>query len=112
MTPKKDEYMRGYSDAVNEFAEGVRIADAVLSWMVKYDLLDAGNEYRASDVLEVLNELAPVDGAALDIGKASVSIAEMVADWYGNAPLPNARITASVVAARLARFMPKSLVQP
>lgn len=40
----------------------------------------------------------------LDIGRASESIAEMVADWYGNAPLPNARITAEVIAQRLARF--------
>jgi hypothetical protein len=36
-----------------------RIADAVLSWMVKFDLLDAGNEYDASDVLAVLDDLAP-----------------------------------------------------
>ncbi|OJU66204.1 MAG: hypothetical protein BGO05_10175 [Rhizobiales bacterium 63-7] len=35
------------------------IADAVLSWMVKHDLLDAGNEYHASDVLAVLDDLAP-----------------------------------------------------
>ncbi len=38
------------------------IADAVLTWMVKYDLLDAGNEYNAADVLAVLNDLAPDDG--------------------------------------------------
>jgi hypothetical protein len=36
-----------------------RIADAVLSWMVKFDLLDAGNEYGPEDVLAVLNDLAP-----------------------------------------------------
>ena len=40
----------------------------------------------------------------IDINRASESIAEMVADWYGNAPLPNARITAEVIAQRLARF--------
>lgn len=38
---------------------GGEIADAVLSWMVKFDLLDGGNEYQAADVLEVLNDLAP-----------------------------------------------------
>lgn len=86
--------------------EGERIADAVLAWMVKYDLLDAGNEYRAEDIIDVLDDLAPIEGAALDIGRASESIAGMVADWYGNAPLPNARITASIIAKRLSRFIP------
>lgn len=41
-------------------AEGEAIADAVLAWMVKFDLLDAGNEYHASDVVAVLNDLAPM----------------------------------------------------
>ena len=36
-----------------------QITDTVLSWMVKYDLLDAGNEYQAADVLAVLNDLVP-----------------------------------------------------
>jgi len=40
-------------------APAEEIADAVLSWMVKYDLLDAGNEYRATDVLAVLDDLKP-----------------------------------------------------
>ncbi|MER9665495.1 hypothetical protein [Mesorhizobium sp. M0203] len=44
------------------------------------------------------------EGTLIDIDIASTSIAEMVADWYGNAPLPNARITAEVIAHRLARF--------
>ena len=39
--------------------EAVRIGDAVLDWMVKFDLLDAGNEYYVSDVLAVLNDLTP-----------------------------------------------------
>lgn len=42
---------------------GERIADAVLAWMVKYDLLDAGNEYDAPDVLAVLDDLAPAPEA-------------------------------------------------
>lgn len=42
--------------------------------------------------------------AMIDVDRASESIASMVADWYGNAPLPNARITANVIARRLARF--------
>jgi hypothetical protein len=40
--------------------EAARIGDAVLSWLVKFDLADAGNEYRAEDVVNILNELAPV----------------------------------------------------
>lgn len=39
--------------------EAMRIGDAVLDWMVKFDLLDAGNEYYVSDVLAVLNDLTP-----------------------------------------------------
>lgn len=45
------------------------------------------------------------DHQIVDIGRASESIAGMVADWYGNAPLPNARITADVIAQRLTRFI-------
>ncbi|WP_136617015.1 MULTISPECIES: hypothetical protein [Mesorhizobium] len=55
--------------------------------------------------MTISKEVAPVAVKALDIDRASESIAEMVADWYGNAPLPNARITASVIAQRLARFI-------
>lgn len=40
------------------------IADAVLGWMVKYDLLDAGNEYSPADVLAALNDLTPSERAA------------------------------------------------
>ena len=40
-------------------------ADAVLSWMVRYDLLDAGNEYRAADVVAVLDDFKPSYHAAL-----------------------------------------------
>jgi hypothetical protein len=58
------------------------IADAVLSWMVKFDLLDAGNEYRASDVLAVLDDLAP--SARAEAAEARVK--EMVA---AGAPLAN-----------------------
>ncbi len=46
----------------------------------------------------------------IDRDRASESIAEMVADWYGNAPLPNARITAEVIAQRLDRFAVKSVL--
>ena len=35
----------------------VEIADAVLSWMVKYDLIDTELEYRDDDIIEVLNDL-------------------------------------------------------
>lgn len=43
-----------------------QIADAVLGWMVKFDLLDAGNEYGPDDVLAVLNDLAPSPQPAKD----------------------------------------------
>lgn len=46
----------------------------------------------------------------IDRDRASESIAEMVAVWYGNAPLPNARITADVIAQRLDRFAGQSAV--
>lgn len=39
--------------------QGDGIADAVLSWMVKRGFLDADNEYRDTDVLSVLDTLAP-----------------------------------------------------
>lgn len=37
--------------------EAANIGDAVLAWMVKFDLLDADNEYYAADVLAVLDDL-------------------------------------------------------
>jgi len=40
----------------------------------------------------------------IDVSRAAESLAGMVADWYGDAPLPNARITAHAIAQRLARF--------
>jgi hypothetical protein len=40
----------------------------------------------------------------IDIGRASASLADMIAEWYGNAPLPNARISAVTIATRLSRF--------
>lgn len=46
----------------------------------------------------------------IDLDRASESLAGMVADWYGNAPLPNARITAEVIAQRLDRFAVKSVL--
>jgi hypothetical protein len=41
----------------------------------------------------------------IDISRASESLAGMVADWYGGTTsLPNARISADVIAQRLNRF--------
>lgn len=42
-------------------AAAIEIADAVISWMVKHDLLDAGLEYRDDDVVEVLDDLIRKD---------------------------------------------------
>lgn len=57
------------SDAIRSIADAFEAVEAerdlmhkrcaVLSWMVKYDLLDAGNEYRAEDVISVMNDFAP-----------------------------------------------------
>lgn len=35
--------------------EAVKIADAVLTWLASHELVDAGNEYRAIEVIEILN---------------------------------------------------------
>ena len=35
------------------------IGDAVLGWMVKYDLLDGDNEYQVADVMAVMDDLVP-----------------------------------------------------
>jgi hypothetical protein len=40
-------------------AAAIEIADAVISWMVKYDLLDADQEYRDDDIIAVLDDLSP-----------------------------------------------------
>lgn len=53
------------------------IADAVLSWMVKYDLLDAGNEYQAADVLAVLDDFKPSYSPA-------PSVAVKALEFYAN----------------------------
>ena len=39
--------------------EAARIGDAVLDWMIKYDLLDGCREYYVDDVVSVLNDFAP-----------------------------------------------------
>lgn len=38
------------------------------------------------------------------VGRASKSLSQMIADWYGDVELPNARISADVIAQRLSRF--------
>jgi hypothetical protein len=52
------------SKVAEGWQEAARIGDTVLGWMVKYDLLDAGNEYRAEDVVAVLNDFTPSDATA------------------------------------------------
>lgn len=37
----------------------IEIADAVIAWMVRHDLLDADQEYRDDDIIAVLDELSP-----------------------------------------------------
>lgn len=37
----------------------IEIGDAVLSWLLKYDLIDAELEYTDDDVIEILDDLAP-----------------------------------------------------
>lgn len=40
--------------------EAARIGDAVLAWMIKYDLLDGEQEYYVADVIAVLDDLTPL----------------------------------------------------
>lgn len=40
--------------------EAEKIADSVISWMVEHGLLDYGNEYYATDVVSVLNDLIDI----------------------------------------------------
>ena len=68
------------------------------------DGVEVGVSRQALDELIAAYDVLQSAPGVVDIAKASESIAEMVADWYGNAPLPNARITASVIAQRLSRF--------
>src|SRR5690606_6794145 len=52
------------SPAEGETSDGseqaaIEIADAVIAWMVRHDLLDADQEYRDDDIIAVLDELSP-----------------------------------------------------
>lgn len=40
-------------------AAAIEIADAVIAWMVRHDLLDADLEYRDDEIIAVLDELSP-----------------------------------------------------
>lgn len=62
--------------------EAVRIGDAVLDWMVKFDLLDAGNEYYVSDVLAVLNDLTPSTRPAEQAVTEAKPVAFRVHDFH------------------------------
>lgn len=62
---------------------GDRIVDAVLSWMVKHDWLDAGNEYSAEDVITALDDNAgsePVPVAAEEL-EVVRRLNEALEDW-------------------------------
>ncbi|RWO22803.1 hypothetical protein [Mesorhizobium sp.] len=74
------------------------------------DGVEVGVSRQALDEL-IAAYTAQTKNALVDIGRASESIAEMVADWYGNAPLPNARISADIIAQRLARFASTAVVE-
>lgn len=54
LEPQQEEAVAEGSDQA-----AIEIADAVIGWMVKYDLLDADLEYRDDDIIEVLDDLAP-----------------------------------------------------
>jgi hypothetical protein len=67
--PRAVEYIRADLSAIEApAAEGeavagsdnaaIEIADAVISWMVKHDLLDADLEYHDDDIIAVLDDLA------------------------------------------------------
>lgn len=67
-------------------------------------MLAPGNAIR--EAIAALSE-APREAEgwrSIDIDGAAESLAGMITDWYGAAPLPNARITPEVIAQRLRRF--------
>lgn len=55
--------------------EAIKIADAVLAWMVKHSLLDADNEYGVADVVARLEDLAP------DAPQAAQPVVKATPDW-------------------------------
>lgn len=69
-SPNADEYRRVASDILSTLTtepaapegqqEAARIGDAVLDWMIKYDLLDGEQEYYVADVIAVLDDLTPL----------------------------------------------------
>lgn len=83
--------------------EVMRIGDAVLDWMVKFDLLDAGNEYYVSDVLAVLSDLTP---STRPSEQAVAEAAHAVLQWYerdgsvGGAVEPFEALKAAMEAGR------------
>lgn len=72
----------------------VDIADAVMKWMVKHDLLDPEHEYFDHDIIEVLNDLAPVEEARILYRHQKrgtvyelIGIGKMQAEgWHASAP--------------------------
>ncbi|AYC99993.1 hypothetical protein [Neorhizobium sp. NCHU2750] len=96
--------------------EGQRIADAVLSWLVKYDLADGGEEYRAADVISILDDLAPAppahlrvpDGWALVPFKPSPEMVEAGKRW---SPLPEQVWTDMIDAAPISDAEQESLAE-
>jgi hypothetical protein len=78
--------------------EAARIGDAVLSWLVKFDLADAGEEYRAEDVVELLNDLTPASQLNHDLRSAVEGIADdyMTSDNHhpGYVLIPTAKFEA------------------
>lgn len=63
-------------------AAAIEIADAVIAWMVKYDLLDADLEYRDDDIIAVLDDLAP-ETAPLPVTIDDTSISARFNRLYG-----------------------------
>lgn len=78
------DYERRIMSALEPAPEGAGaisdgIADAVLSWMVKHDWLDAGNEYSAEDVITALDDNAgpePVPDAAEELEASASAFCE------------------------------------
>lgn len=56
-TSEKKHWGALVADLQHHFSVSDEIADAVLAWLVKRGALDAGNEYRAPDVIAALDGL-------------------------------------------------------
>lgn len=80
----------------------VDIADAVIKWMVKHNLLDPEHEYFDDDIIEVLNDLAPEEAQQPEavITEEMVRRAQTAAAYGGVAIRPDTMRAALTAAMK------------